>query len=94
MAEVLMCGHVELATAVERVCCFGLGGIGGEFFAVADRCDARAVYAEVHEVVAYREGALLAEGEVVFLGAAFVAVAFHLDQCAGSFVCEDFGVGF
>src|SRR5205085_2957064 len=50
--------------------------IEGTLFAVADGADAAAVDAEGHEVLLGRVGALVAEGQVVLLGAALVAVPF------------------
>ena len=45
-------------------------------FAVADGADARGVDAESHQIVLGGVGAAVAEGEVVLLGAALVAVSF------------------
>ena len=61
---------------VLRPSLFGVRRIEWPLLAVADGADARRVDAEGHQVVLRRLRAAVAEGQVVLLGAALVAVAF------------------
>ena len=58
---------------------FGVTVIDGTLFTVADDLDGGGVDSEVNQEVTHGLSALLSEGQVVFGGAAFVAVAFDDD---------------
>src|SRR5262245_25298851 len=66
----------EMRAAILRPCRLTVSSVEGTLFAVADGADAARVHAEGDEVLLRGVGALVAEREVVLLGAALVAVAF------------------
>src|SRR2546425_12420994 len=70
----------DVRSAVEGPTC--LGGLGADraLLAVAHRAHASGRDAERHEVVHGRPGAPIAEREVVFVGATFVALPLDEDQ--------------
>jgi len=85
-------GPHELSAAVLRPGGLIAAGNSGVFLAVADGHNAVAGDADLGKVLADSLGAAFAEGQVVFLGAALVAVAGDLDDHVRHFV-DALGVG-
>src|SRR6478735_2503032 len=76
---ILLCRDHEMRAPVLRPRRIVVSGIERELLAVADRLDLVRGHAERHHVVLRRQGPALAEGQVVFGGAALVAVSLDRD---------------
>src|SRR6266702_4288217 len=75
----LLPGWDEMASAVLLPAGFVGFGAEGLFLAVTDGVEVGGRNAEIDEVLFDGVGAAIAEGEVVFGGAAFIAMAFDID---------------